>query len=82
MRRHHAALGAIKEFWRVLLHSEIKFTSLLSAFKHMEKMADKTQRTYQMVLERYPAEVKLLRSYAMFTEEVLNDPWSASKLYR
>jgi hypothetical protein len=34
------------------------------------------------VLERYPRNAKLLRSYGQFLEHVKNDPWGAARYYR
>ena len=42
----------------------------------------KADRTYKMVLDRYPSSVKLMRSYGRFLEEVKNDPWTAARYYR
>lgn len=36
----------------------------------------------QVVLERYPKSVKLLRSYGNFLETVKNDPWMAQRYYQ
>jgi hypothetical protein len=35
----------------------------------------------QMVLERYPKNIKVLRAYAKFVEDVKSDPWTASHIY-
>jgi hypothetical protein len=70
MRRHKLALSCVKDFWRVLLFSDIRFSALVKAFGKVERAQVQAHKTYQMVLERYPSSVKLLRSYALFTEEV------------
>ena len=33
------------------------------------------------MLERYPSDVKLLRSYGKFVEEVICNPWKALRLF-
>jgi len=35
-----------------------------------------------MLLERYPANVKVLRAYAKFYEDVKHDPWGAARYHR
>jgi len=44
-------------------------------------MEGAAHRTYKLVLDRYPRNAKLLRSYGKFLENVKQDPWTASKYY-
>ncbi|PNH07141.1 Tiny macrocysts protein B, partial [Tetrabaena socialis] len=76
---HKAALVAMREFWQLLLHDAVNLNSLTSAFRKIEQMEHLADRTYKVVLERYPKAVKLLRSYANFLETVKNDPWTAAQ---
>eukprot|EP00198_Chlamydomonas_reinhardtii_P011170 XP_001700507.1 predicted protein [Chlamydomonas reinhardtii] len=76
---HKAALMAMREFWRLLLNDAVNLNSLTSAFRKIEKMESLADKTYKLVLERYPKAVKLLRSYANFLEMVKNDPWTAAQ---
>ncbi|GIL79405.1 hypothetical protein Vretimale_18290 [Volvox reticuliferus] len=78
---HKAALLAMREFWRLLLYDAVNMNSLTSAFRKIEQMERLADKTYKMVLERYPKAVKLLRSYALFLETVKNDPWTAAQFY-
>lgn len=50
-------------------------------FARIDLMEVAANRTYRLVLERYPKSTKLLRSYGRFLENVKNDPWAASKYY-
>jgi Tfp pilus assembly protein PilF len=50
-------------------------------FARIDLMEGAASRTYRLVLERYPRNAKLLRSYGRFLENVRNDPWGASKYY-
>jgi HEPN domain-containing protein len=43
---------------------------------------ERAEKTYRMVLERYPTSAKLLKSYARFLEDVKHDPWAAEKYHR
>lgn len=40
------------------------------------------EAAYKQVLARYPTNAKLMRTYARFLENVVNDPWKAAKYYR
>ena len=50
-------------------------------FARIDLMEVAANRTYRLVLERYPKSAKLLRSYGRFLENVKNDPWAAAKYY-
>ena len=50
-------------------------------FAVMDVMEQAASRTYRLVLDRYPKNAKLLRSYGRFLENVKNDPWTAAKYY-
>ncbi|GFR50724.1 hypothetical protein Agub_g12981 [Astrephomene gubernaculifera] len=80
-RATQRALTTQQAFWRLLLHGQIHFSQLTSAFNNIEAAQKTATQTYRMVLDRYPNSVKLLRSYARFQEEVMNNPWRASQLY-
>ncbi|GLI64845.1 hypothetical protein VaNZ11_008226 [Volvox africanus] len=81
LRAHKGALYATRHFWKQLLHHDVSFNALARAFRQIEVSKTKADRTYKMVLDRYPSSVKLLRSYGRFLEEVKNDPWTAAKYY-
>jgi tRNA U34 5-carboxymethylaminomethyl modifying enzyme MnmG/GidA len=82
MSYHRAAVLASREFWQLLLRSDISLVKLVKACRNIEVMEDKATKTFQSVLERYPRSAKLLRSYAAFLEQVKNDPWAAAKYNR
>ena len=50
-------------------------------FARIDMMEGAANRTYRLVLDRYPRNAKLLRSYGCFLENVKNDPWGAAKYY-
>jgi hypothetical protein len=50
-------------------------------FARIDLMEGAANRTYRLVLERYPKSAKLLRSYGRFLENVKNDPWGAARYY-
>ncbi|KAG2450719.1 hypothetical protein HYH02_004557 [Chlamydomonas schloesseri] len=81
LRAHKGSLYATRHFWKQLLHHDVSFSALARAFRSIEVNKTKADRTYKMVLDRYPSSVKLLRSYGRFLEEVKNDPWTAAKYY-
>ena len=50
-------------------------------FARVDLMEGAANRTYRLVLERYPKNAKLLRSYGRFLENVKNDPGGAARYY-
>ncbi|KAG2449446.1 hypothetical protein HYH02_005593 [Chlamydomonas schloesseri] len=81
LRATTRALLAQQSFWKLLQHSTLQFNALTSAFRNIEAAQEAALKTYRSVLERYPNSVKLLRSYAHFQEEVMNNPWRAAQIY-
>jgi hypothetical protein len=59
LRAHKSALYAQRSFWKVLLHSNVTFTAVVKAFRHIESTRTRADKTYQTVLERYPSNVKV-----------------------
>jgi Tfp pilus assembly protein PilF len=55
--------------------------SVSAMFARLDEMEGAANRTYRLVLERYPRNAKLLRSYGRFLEGVRNDPYGAAKYY-
>ena len=51
------------------------------SFAVIDAMEGAAAHTYRLVLDRYPRNAKLLRSYGRFLENVRNDPWTAAKYY-
>ncbi|KAG2497025.1 hypothetical protein HYH03_005028 [Edaphochlamys debaryana] len=60
---------------------QIRFAQLTAGFANIEAAQERAIKTYRMVLDRYPNSVKLLRSYARFQQDVMNNPWRASEVY-
>ncbi|KXZ56448.1 hypothetical protein GPECTOR_1g400 [Gonium pectorale] len=81
MRAHRAALVAIRNFWQLLLHHTVAFTSLAKALHRIEKSVSVAEGVYRSALVRYPASPKLLRGYGKFLETVKNNPWRAAKYF-
>ena len=78
---HKAALIATRTFWQVLMHTNVPFTALANALNEIERTVQKTEEAYKVVLGRYSGNPKLTKTYARFLEDVVNDPWKASKHY-
>ncbi|GIL43455.1 hypothetical protein Vafri_932 [Volvox africanus] len=81
MRAHRSALVAIRNFWQLLLHNTVAFTSLAKALHRIEKSVNVAEGFYRAALARYPSSPKLLRGYGKFLEAVKNNPWKASKYF-
>lgn len=71
----------MRNFWRVLLHSEVSFRGLVKNIRDIKEAQKRAEKTYKTMLERFPTSVKVLRAYAKFLEDVRNDPWAATKFY-
>eukprot|EP00879_Flechtneria_rotunda_P020397 GHRR01021459.1.p1 GENE.GHRR01021459.1~~GHRR01021459.1.p1 ORF type:complete len:889 (+),score=208.65 GHRR01021459.1:224-2890(+) len=78
---HKASLVAARDFWRLLTLDVIPLERLGSSFKSMDEMESMAEKTYKLVLDRYPTNAKLLKSYGKFLESVKNDPWGAARYY-
>lgn len=54
---------------------------MANMFALIDTMENAASSTYRLVLDRYPKNAKLLKSYGRFLENVKNDPWGAAKYY-
>ncbi|CAG9466689.1 unnamed protein product [Pedinophyceae sp. YPF-701] len=78
---HTGALQSVRNFWRNLLRTDLTFRTLSRSFESLAMSADRAEKAYKSMLERYPKNVKLLRSYGKFCEDLKNDPWRAARYY-
>lgn len=67
---HKASLVANREFWRLLTRDTIPLERLGHSFKRIDEMEFMAEKTYKLVLDRYPTNAKLLKSYGKFLENV------------
>jgi len=58
VRAHKVALYAVRDFWKLLLHHDISFRGLNASFKEIMAAQVKAEKTYRMILDRYPTSVK------------------------
>eukprot|EP00775_Hariotina_reticulata_P001355 gene1355-1696_t len=65
---HRLALQAQRQFWHSMLRDTVATSQTASDM-------------YKRVMERYPANGRLLKVYGRFLEYVMNDPWGASRCY-
>lgn len=75
-----ASLVATRDFWRLLTRDKVPLERLGHSFTRMEEMESKAEATYKMVLDRYPSNAKLLRSYGKFLESIKVGLWSPNCL--
>jgi hypothetical protein len=52
------------------MRDQVPLDRLGHSFKRMDEMESKAEATYKMVLDRYPTNNKLLRSYGKFLESI------------
>lgn len=69
-KSHGTALRVIRRFWRKLITSEVGFVELSDILSSLSMVEARALKVYRLMLERYPTNVKLLRSYGRFMEEV------------
>jgi len=67
---HKASLLTMQDFWRQLTRETVSLERLGDSFKRMEQMESMADKTYKLVLDRYPRNAKLLKSYGKFLEHV------------
>eukprot|EP00741_Cyanophora_paradoxa_P000725 tig00000441_g698.t1 len=81
---HRRALKATRIFWTSLLERDdaealSKASEVCRSIDSFEQQAD---RNYQVLIEKYPRSIRLLRAYGSFVESVKNDPAAAESYYR
>ncbi|CAG9461681.1 unnamed protein product [Pedinophyceae sp. YPF-701] len=81
VRLHKRARVAVRAFWRQLLRQDVSVSRLISAFARVEKAETRADANYRAMMERYPRNVKVLRSYARFLDEVQGNPQLAHGYY-
>ncbi|KAG2429714.1 hypothetical protein HYH02_013971 [Chlamydomonas schloesseri] len=81
IRVHKAALAAQRDFWLLMQKGRVRVSTVEAVMRSMDEAADTAHQVYKRVLERYPANGKLLRCYGKFLEDVRNDPLAAAKAY-
>jgi hypothetical protein len=52
---------------------------VVQAFRELDVSESHTEKTFKLMLQRYPKSVKVLQAYTRFLREVKNDPWKADK---
>eukprot|EP00775_Hariotina_reticulata_P003511 gene3511-3781_t len=81
VKAHRLALQAQRQFWHSMLRDTVAYKDLHSSLELMDTCATKAAAMYKKVMEKYPANGRLLKVYGRFLEFVKNDPWGASKFY-
>ncbi|KXZ42914.1 hypothetical protein GPECTOR_111g247 [Gonium pectorale] len=82
VRLHREALQAMCSFWKALdTTGAVSFTSLSKALTNIENSVSQAQAAYQLVLETYGNNPRLVRLYGRFLETIKNDPWGAGEYY-
>ena len=46
-------------------------------FGEVDTAETRCEKTYKLVIQRYPKSVKVLRAYSRFLAEIKNNPWKA-----
>eukprot|EP00899_Mesostigma_viride_P003556 jgi/Mesvir1/13200/Mv06160-RA.2 len=79
---HKSVLKSVRNFWKALLRDEVVFAQLRHLLEQQKERQVRADRSYKILLERYPKNVKLLQSYSRFLDEVKNDTAAASRYLR
>eukprot|EP00899_Mesostigma_viride_P008503 jgi/Mesvir1/17654/Mv08869-RA.2 len=79
---HKSVLKSVRNFWKALLRDEVAFASLRRLLEQQKEREVRADRSYKILLERYPRNTKLLESYARFLDEVKNDTVAAGRYLR
>jgi hypothetical protein len=76
---HRASLLATQAFWRLLLHEKVDLVQLTKAFRRIDDMERKADRTYRMVLRRCVAHLFLFSSVLSLLDQAIT-PLEGKKL--
>lgn len=79
-KAHRVALIVNRRFWRLMVHDKVSFRTLERCFMDMDLVEKAAERAYKAAIEKHPKNVKLLRGYAHFAENVLKEPARAQRL--
>ncbi|KXZ49202.1 hypothetical protein GPECTOR_22g792 [Gonium pectorale] len=80
-RAHKDALIAIRNFWALLLRSNVEVRKISRQLQRIEVAVKSAERAYRGVLSRHSKNARLVRLYGKFLETVKLDPWAASKWF-
>eukprot|EP00775_Hariotina_reticulata_P003514 gene3514-3784_t len=72
---HRLALQAQRQFWHSMLRDTVAYRDLQGSLDLMDRSSQTASEMYKRVMERYPANGKLLKVYGRFLEYVMDDPW-------
>eukprot|EP00741_Cyanophora_paradoxa_P019813 tig00021168_g19121.t1 len=78
---HKGCVRAFKKFWGLLVAEDVTLARLEKAVSTIDHNETRAQAHYRALVARFPNNPRILRSYAKFHEEVLNDPAAAQDLY-
>ena len=68
IKSHTEALLAIRAFWSLLTHSNVRFNAVAAAVKRMDESIRAAERVYRTVVQRHTTNVKMVRLYAKFMQ--------------
>jgi PAS domain S-box-containing protein len=71
-------LGGVRSFWKACLQGA-NVDDLAKRCEKLRKKEEDLDKSFAVLLTKYPKSVKLIRSYARFMGDVKNDPWTATK---
>ncbi|KAG2434419.1 hypothetical protein HYH02_012249 [Chlamydomonas schloesseri] len=81
LRVHKEVLLLQAELWQLMMRSVLRVGEVDKALEELEVASQRAHQVYKRVLERYPANGKLLRCYGKFLEDVKHDPVAAARVY-
>lgn len=80
VKSHRSAMLVNRRFWRLLCKENISFHEIDRAFNDMQRYELLAERSYRAALEKRPQNVKLLRAFARFLDEVMHDTFRAQQV--
>ncbi|KAG2432252.1 hypothetical protein HXX76_009170 [Chlamydomonas incerta] len=81
LRVHKEVLAQEAELWRLCQRTNLKVAEIDEALDELEVATARANQVYKRVIERYPANGKLLRVYGKFLEDVKHDVPAAQRVY-
>ncbi|CAG9463560.1 unnamed protein product [Pedinophyceae sp. YPF-701] len=67
---HRLVLTEMNAFWGICLRRDCGLHHMTGSFNRIEEVEVRAEHNYRAMLERYPRNVKVLRMYAQFLEDV------------
>lgn len=81
-RYHAAAAVSMRKFWKYLLEPQVDVLELSDLSSNIATAQKKASDTYLKLIHHHPRNIRILRDYARFLDEIVNDEHSAHEMWK